>query len=133
MKFFLMVVCVLGVSSCAALDQYVTRRSAEFERIRAERRAEIEREAVVEYGPGTTVRHISDCEWEVCVRGGSVCISKVRDDDNDGSPTVACGGEDCRDNDPLISPNRPEACDGVDNDCSGVVDETCAPGEPLHP
>ena len=30
---------------------------------------------------------------------------------------------DCDDADPELSPGVPETCDGIDNDCSGVVDE----------
>ncbi len=41
------------------------------------------------------------------------------DHDGDGSPE----GEDCDDYDPTRSPNLPETCDGVDNDCDVAVDE----------
>ena len=33
---------------------------------------------------------------------------------------------DCNDSDPNINPNVPELCDGVDNDCSGAVDDGLA-------
>jgi hypothetical protein len=32
---------------------------------------------------------------------------------------------DCNDNNPNIRPAAPEVCDGVDNDCDGIVDEGC--------
>lgn len=59
--------------------------------------------------------------------GGSalaVCI----DNDGDGygnpaSPDCTHPQLDCNDNDPLINPGRPERCDGVDNNCSGVNNE----------
>lgn len=115
------IVCACG--SCAALDQYVTRRAAEYARIRAERRAAREAAAVREYGPSTTVRHLSDCEWEVCIGGGRTCIHRLADDDNDGEASVACGGRDCDDADPRVRPEYCEVSDGVDNDCDGRVDE----------
>jgi hypothetical protein len=41
------------------------------------------------------------------------------DEDGDGSPA----GEDCDDGDPGRFPGADEACDGVDNDCDGQIDE----------
>lgn len=35
----------------------------------------------------------------------------------------ADNGLDCNDNDPEINPEKPEVCDGLDNDCSGEIDE----------
>ncbi|MEL6341971.1 MAG: putative metal-binding motif-containing protein [Myxococcota bacterium] len=44
----------------------------------------------------------------------------VADGDGDG---VNASDGDCDDDDPAISPNQPEICDGLDNDCDGLVDE----------
>ena len=49
------------------------------------------------------------------------CDGSVADDDNDGDGFAAC--EDCNDSDGAINPGTAEACDGVDNDCNGLVDD----------
>ena len=51
--------------------------------------------------------------------GGPVGGTGVIDFDNDGSPE----GEDCDDRNPNRSPNLPEVCDGIDNNCDTFIDE----------
>lgn len=46
------------------------------------------------------------------------------DRDEDGYLSTACGGTDCDDDDPNVSPGAFEICDdGIDNDCNELVDE----------
>ena len=44
------------------------------------------------------------------------------DGDGDGTTTGDLGGDDCDDTNPDIGPGADEVCDGVDNDCDGLVD-----------
>jgi hypothetical protein len=46
--------------------------------------------------------------------------------DADGDGSTAC--LDCDDTNPLVYPGNPEACDGFDNNCNGIVDDV--PGAP---
>jgi hypothetical protein len=48
----------------------------------------------------------------------------VVDNDGDGFSSFA----DCNDNNANINANATEVCDGVDNNCDGVVDEGCSTG-----
>lgn len=63
----------------------------------------------------------------------------MRDSDSDGygdsSPANGnvTAGTDCDDSNPLISPAATEVCDGVDNDCSGVIDDNAVNGVTWYP
>ncbi len=55
-----------------------------------------------------------------------------KDGDADGFVDMYCSngalaGEDCDDGRRCVNPNAPELCNGVDDDCSGVVDDNDAP------
>ncbi|HEX2677107.1 MAG TPA: putative metal-binding motif-containing protein [Polyangiales bacterium] len=45
------------------------------------------------------------------------------DADLDGFTAVSCGGDDCDDSAPGVSPAGVEVCDAIDNDCNGTVDD----------
>jgi hypothetical protein len=51
---------------------------------------------------------------------GKVC--SCADGDGDGFRNSFCGGNDCNDTDPFINPNMADVCDGIDNDCDGIID-----------
>lgn len=59
-----------------------------------------------------------------CDLASRVCIYDLFDGDEDGEPSRACGGNDCNDADPQISPRLPERCNGMDDNCNGQVDES---------
>jgi hypothetical protein len=50
-----------------------------------------------------------------------------RDLDEDGAIATGAGGDDCDDADPTVGPAATETCDGVDEDCNGVVDDVDPP------
>jgi hypothetical protein len=63
------------------------------------------------------------CTLNTCDADAAMCVFLPRDDDRDGASSVGCGGLDCDDADPDAYPGAAESCDGVDNDCDGLLDE----------
>jgi hypothetical protein len=57
------------------------------------------------------------------LRTDSTCPPPCPDRDGDGYRDVACGGNDCNDNNRDINPGKPEICtDGIDNNCMNGTD-----------
>lgn len=61
---------------------------------------------------------------EGCDSGDRPC-----DNDGDGAPEITTPrcGSDCNDAEDMIFPDADESCDGIDNNCNGVIDEGCFP------
>jgi alpha-tubulin suppressor-like RCC1 family protein len=60
-------------------------------------------------------------EGRSCDEEADACAECPVDADEDGEPSLACGGDDCDDNDRLRAPGFAESCDAddVDEDCDG--------------
>ena len=76
------------------------------------------------------------CTADRCDPDGAACVNAPVDADGDQAPamfvgdTICAGGTDCDDQDPARSPNAPEVCDDIDQDCDTRIDEdlpNCAP------
>ncbi|ULQ55044.1 T9SS type A sorting domain-containing protein [Flavihumibacter rivuli] len=78
----------------------------------------------------------NDCDGQIDEDLNKVTYYRDNDGDGYGDPAVSissCKPEpgyvttsgDCNDNNATIRPGATETCDGVDNDCDGLVDENC--------
>ena len=96
-------------------------------------------EEALECGAGLSCHHDGRCRslceldqdcpgLERCQQSGlSSAVCGCLDQDQDGS----CAGEDCEDLDPSIFPGAPERCNGLDDDCDGLLEPPCGrPGCP---
>jgi hypothetical protein len=63
-----------------------------------------------------------------CTGGAPSLLTRVFDDDRDS----ASSDVDCDDHDIEVAPRKPEQCDGMDNDCDGLVDGEDTVDIPLH-
>ena len=66
----------------------------------------------------------SGCHAWQCDATGEFCeLPRTVDRDHDGFSPIACGGTDCNDQDRDSVQGAVETCDGLDNDCNGIVDD----------
>lgn len=66
------------------------------------------------------------CVTAPCDETARGCVLAATDADEDGHVPTACGGDDCDDGRAEVHPGAEEACDYLDNDCDGTVDEGLA-------
>jgi len=71
---------------------------------------------------GQVVKSISNVAVQSKMVTDVGVIDVALDEDNDGYNACV----DCNDRNPAINPGAAELCDGVDNNCNGQVDESCA-------
>jgi hypothetical protein len=63
-----------------------------------------------------------ECNFYTCVAGECMPAGFRFDNDADGEAAAPCGN-DCDDTNPRIRPEFLEACDEIDQDCDGAIDE----------
>lgn len=61
---------------------------------------------------------------ERCDSAARVCLHDVLDGDGDDDPPRSCGGGDCDDNNYNLRTRLPEFCNGRDDNCNGMTDES---------
>jgi len=69
------------------------------------------------------------CTFDTCSEENNGCMNEPLDSDSDGyfaklAPDgTFCGWNDCDDNLASVNPSAVEICDGIDNNCDGLIDE----------
>lgn len=87
-----------------------------------------------QFAPPVVCDDGDECTQDTCDKDTGVCsfepLSFDRDGDGHNGPrpgfrigTPGACGDDCNDTSALAHPGAVEACDGVDNDCNGIVDD----------
>ena len=70
------------------------------------------------------------CVTVHCDPASARCVYAALDNDHDGVAPASCGGLDCDDAELKVHGGATEVCDGLDNDCDGVVDPPSNSGCP---
>lgn len=75
-------------------------------------------------GAALTCDDANACTKDTCDPKAG-CQNKLVDADGDGEAPTSLGpcGKDCNDGNPSVTSTAVEVCDGIDNDCDGLVDE----------
>ena len=72
---------------------------------------------------------LAGCNW--ATEGDYLSVrDHLMDRDDDGDAPVQHGGGDCDDQDPAVNSRAVEVCNGVDDDCDGVIDGEGATDRP---
>lgn len=77
--------------------------------------------------PGLDCGFFYGTQWGSC--GSGLCVNGVCQpcEDQDGDGWTNCDG-DCDDNNPNVYPGAPEQCNGIDDNCDGLLDEGVCQG-----
>lgn len=74
---------------------------------------------------------LEGCSIWQCDEANGYCVLGPPDLDGDLDVSAACGGTDCDDGDDTVAGTANEQCDGVDNDCNGIVDDGPSTAQPV--